>query len=103
MGNWQTHLLAVEKRTKGDESEKACACDAAQASSAAVVGNFIVVVVVVVVVVVMPSWCVGVGVGGGLVGDARQLELLLPGSEWLGRMMRPTAGPIGGGSWQKPR
>jgi hypothetical protein len=93
--------LAVEKRTKGDESEKACACDAAQASSAAVVGNFIVVVVV--VVVVMPNWCVGVGVGGGLAGDARQLELLLPGSEWLGRMMRPTAGPIGGGSWQKPR
>jgi hypothetical protein len=53
----------------GDESEKACAWEAAQASSAAVVENFI-------VVVVMPSCCVGGDVGDGLVGDARRLELL---------------------------
>ena len=28
--------------------------------------------------VVMPSWCVGVGVGGGLVGDARQFQVGAP-------------------------
>jgi hypothetical protein len=59
-----THL-DVEKRMNGDESEKACACDAALASNAAVVKNFIVVEVV-------PRCCVGVGVSGGWVGDARQ-------------------------------
>lgn len=42
---WTWTHLAVEKRTNGDESEKACACDAAQASSAAVVESFIVVMV----------------------------------------------------------
>ena len=50
--------MAVEKRMKGDESEKACACDAAQASRVAVVESFIVVVVM-----RCRACCVGVGVG----------------------------------------
>ena len=47
--------MAVEKRMKGDESEKACACDAAQASRVAVVESFIVVVVM-----RCRAYCVGV-------------------------------------------
>ena len=59
IGRWGGRTdLAVEKRMKGDESEKACACDAAQASRVAVVESFIVVVVR-----RCRACCVGVGVG----------------------------------------
>lgn len=79
--------LAVEKRMNGDESVNACACDAAQASRAAVVESFI-------AVVVMPSSCVGVGVSGGMVGNARRLLELLA---WLGWMMQQ---PTAAGQWR---
>jgi hypothetical protein len=84
----------VERKTNGDESENACAWDAAQASNVVAVENFMIVVVV-----VMPA-------RSSALAAASWLRLRLgrePGaSGWLGWMMQPTA-EWGGGGWQKPR
>lgn len=92
----------------GDESENACAWDAAQASKAADVVNFIVVVIRGDAEPLLSSaWCSSKA--GWLVMDCVSAAILWS-CHWLAWMLRPTERRVdpkwlrwGGGDWQNPR